>query len=146
MCYRPRLPSGSGPPEPDRLKIFRTIKYDLRNHSHRPAMIVPSLLHFSAKKLEFRAISIFSCALAHAFQGVPGTPNTDRLKIFRAIKCDLRNHSNHPAMIVPHFLRFSAKQLEFSAIPIFLCVIAHAFRVVPGPPDPYRLIFFRTIK
>ena len=92
-------------------------------------MIVPSLLRFSAKKLEFRTISIFLCALAHAFQGVPGTPNPNRLKIFRAIKYDLRNYSNHPAMIVPHFLHFSAKKLEFRVIPIFSSTIAHAFRV-----------------
>ena len=133
-------------PNLDRQKIFRAIKYDLRNHSNHPAMIVPHFLHFSAKQLEFRAIPIFLCVIAHAFRVVPGPPDPYRLKFFRTIKYDLRNHSIRPAMIVPHFLRFSAKQLEFRAIPIFLCVIAHAFRVVPGPPDPYRLIFFRTIK
>ena len=121
------------PSDPDRLKLFWAIKYDLRNHSHCPAMIVPSLLRFSAKKLEFRTISIFSCALAHAIQGVPGTPNPDRLKIFRAIKYDLRNHNYRLAMIVPHFLHFLAKQIEFHSISIFLCAIAHAFRVGRAP-------------
>jgi len=53
------------------------------------------------------------------------------------IKYDIRNHSHHSTMIVPHFLCFSAKKLEFRPIPIFSCAIAHAFRV--GRPPQTRI-------
>jgi len=98
---------------------------------YRHTMIVPHFIHFLAKKLEFRQIPIFSCATAHAFRVVPGPPDPDLLKFFRSIKYDLRNHSHRPSMIVPYCLRFSAKKLEFLPMPIFSCVIAHAFQVVP---------------
>jgi len=127
-------------------KFFRAIKYDLGNHSHRPSMIVPHVLHFSAKKLEFCPIPIFSCAVAHAFQLVPGPPDPDNLKFFRAINYDLRNHSHRPDMTFPHFLCFTAKKLEICPIHIFSCAIAHAFQVVPGPPDPDHLKFFWAIE
>jgi len=99
-------------------------------------MIVPSFFRFSAKKLEFRAIPIFSCPIAHAFQVNPGTPDPYRLKFFRTIKYDLRNHSHRPAMIIPHLLRFSAKKLEFRPITIFLCAIAHPSKWFRDPRTP----------
>jgi len=98
-------------PDSECLKLFPAIKYDLGNHSHCPAIIVPHFLHFSVKKLEFSLIPIFSCAIAHTFQVVPGPPDPDRLKFFRAIKYNLRNHRHCSAIIVPHFLHFTAKNL-----------------------------------
>jgi len=111
VCYNPRLPSGPAALDPDRLKFFRAIEYDLRNHNHCSAITVPRVLCFTAKKLEFCLIPIFSYALADAFRVDPGSPDPDRLKIFRAIKYDLRNHSHCPTMIVPYFLQFIAKKL-----------------------------------
>jgi len=60
VCYSPLLPSGQWPPYPDRLKNFRSMKYDLRNRSYRSAIIVPQIFYFTAKKLEFCPIPIFS--------------------------------------------------------------------------------------
>jgi len=124
-------------PNPDRLKFFWAIKYDLRNHSHLPAMIVPIVLRFSRKNLEFHLIPMFSCAIAHAFRVSRRPPDSIRLKIFWAIQYDIRNHRHRLTMIVPHFLHFSAKKQEFRPIPIFSCAIAHAFRV--GQPPPPKL-------
>jgi len=59
---------GKGPPKPDHLQFFRAIKYDIRNNSHRLAMGVPHFSSFTAEKLEFRPIPIFSCAMAYAFR------------------------------------------------------------------------------
>jgi len=96
-------------------------------------MTFPHFLHFTAKKLEFCPIPIFSCVIAHAFPVVPGRPGPNRRKFFWAIKYDLRNHSHRPAIIFPNVLRFLGKYLEFHPIPIFSCAITHAFRVGQPP-------------
>jgi len=64
---------GPGPPDPNRLKFLRAIKYDLRNHSHRLAMVVPRCFAIYDKKTShpIRPIPIFSCDISHAFRVGP---------------------------------------------------------------------------
>jgi len=130
---------GPGPPDPGRLKFFRAIKYDLRNYSYRPAMTVPLFLLFTAKKLEFRPIPIFSCA-AHAFRM---GPDPDPLKKFWAIKYDLRNHSHRSAMTISHCFAFYGQKTRILPDSLFSC----ATRLPSGSGSrPNRLKFFWAIK
>jgi len=82
VCYSPCLPSALGPPDPDRLKFLRATKYDLRNHSHRPAMTFPRFLSFTAKTTRILPDShIFVCYSPHLPRR-PGTPGPRSPKIF----------------------------------------------------------------
>jgi len=129
VCYSQRLPSGPGPSDPDHLTFFCAIKDDLSLHSHRPTMTVPRFLAVYDHKSRIPSDSYILECYSPRLPNGPSPPDPDRLKIFRAINYDLRNHNHHPAMIVPHFLHFMAKKLEFRPILIFSCAIVHAFRV-----------------
>jgi len=133
-------------PDSDRLKIFWNIKYDLKNHSHHLAMTVPGCFAFYSQKTRIPPHSHIFVIYSPRLTIGQGPPDPYRLKISQAIKYDLRNHSHCPDMTFPHFLSFTAKKLEFGMIPIFLCAIAHAFRVGSAPQDPDHLNFFRAIE
>jgi len=101
VCYSARLRCGPGPPELDRLNFFRAIKYDLKNHSHCPAITVPRVLAFYCQKTRIPPNShIFVCYSPRLPSG-PRPPEPDRLNFFWAFQSDLRNHSHLPVMTAP---------------------------------------------
>jgi len=136
---------GPDHPDLDRLKFLRAIKYDLRYHTHRPAMTVPRFCAFYGHKTRIPPDShIFGCC-SPRLPSRQGPPDPDPLKVFRATKYDLRNHSHCPAMNFPRFLRLQTKNKNSLDSHIFVCYSPCITRG-PGPPGPRSPKILRDIK
>jgi len=127
---------GPGPPDPDRLKYFWTVKYDLRNHS-RPLHDRSSLFDFYGQKIRISPNSLIFVCYSPRLPSGSSPPDPDRQKFFWDFKYDLRNHSHRAAMIVPLFyLHFYGKNTRNPPDShIFVCY-SPRLASGPGPPGP----------